>query len=134
MKEITAPVTVDKSDLLPISALRGKVNREEVTIGDIIYPPETLVFLGFEGSGDKHRRFHGVFKFREVTNTDEENQRIPFSTIPYLVEEEEEGDAEAEITNAECGVQNAESGEVASCNPQSTICNLQSREEVNDGI
>lgn len=94
MRRIVHPVTLAKSELLPISQLRGCVNLNALQLGDQSYDAESLVFLGFEGRSfaKAPRMYVGQYTFRPADNTDEELRRVPLELELLHLQESEVGD------------------------------------------
>ncbi len=60
---IEVPATIDKNQISPLAALKGKANAGKVTIGEEQYDAGHLKFLGFAGARRPDKRYHGVFRF-----------------------------------------------------------------------
>ena len=60
---IEVPATIDKNQISPLAALKGKANAGKVTIGEEQYDAGHLTFLGFAGARRPDKRWHGALRF-----------------------------------------------------------------------
>lgn len=61
---IEIPAVIDKGDIGPCGALKGKANGFFIAANDVQYAIGALVFCGFAGAiNKKDRRYHGVHRF-----------------------------------------------------------------------
>jgi hypothetical protein len=74
-------ITLTGDDLREVVSLRGSVNRRPVTVGDVQYDAETLVFRGFSGVKDNDA-CHGEYRFRLAQPGDDERDLIDFAALP----------------------------------------------------
>ena len=65
-------VSIDKSDITPLGALKGFANATSLIVAGVVHAPGMIMFLGFSGTMETaSRRFVGVLRFSKGHDGDD---------------------------------------------------------------